>query len=55
MLTERQSQVFEDYIAAVQHRMKQDGKIKIYQDVLASLDAAEPEEAPQSQLPFPVK
>lgn len=54
MLTERQNQLFEDYIAAVQRRMKQDGKIKIYQDVLANLDAAEPEVGPPSQLPLPV-
>jgi peptidyl-prolyl cis-trans isomerase D len=55
MLTERQSHVFEDYIGAVQQRMKQDGKIKIYQDVLANIDASEPEVAPPSQLPFPVE
>ena len=29
MMSERQDQVFEDYIAGVQQRMKQDGKIKI--------------------------
>ncbi len=39
MMSERQDQVFEDYIAGVQQRMKQEGKIKIYEDVLAQLDA----------------
>ena len=46
MITERQNQVFEDYVAAVQQRMKKDGKIEIYPAVLAQLDemdaAAEP-------------
>ncbi len=44
MISERQDQLFEDYIAGVQQRMKQNGKIKIYQDVLAQLEepAAEP-------------
>jgi peptidyl-prolyl cis-trans isomerase D len=44
MISERQDQVFEDYIAGVQQRMKRDGKIKIYQDVLNQLEepAAEP-------------
>ena len=44
MISERQDQVFEDYIAGVQQRMKQDGKIEIYQDVMDQLEepAAEP-------------
>jgi peptidyl-prolyl cis-trans isomerase D len=41
MITERQDQVFEDYIAGVQQRMKQQGKIEINQDVLAQLDESE--------------
>src|SRR5215207_7345887 len=41
MLSERQEQVFEDYVAGVQQRMKRDGKIKIYQEVLAQLDEGE--------------
>ena len=40
MLSERQGQVFGDYISAVQEKMKRDGKIKIYEDVLLNLDAA---------------
>lgn len=46
MMGERQDQVFEDYIAAVQQRMKRDGKIKIYNDVLAQLEESEPAAEP---------
>jgi parvulin-like peptidyl-prolyl isomerase len=42
MLGERQNQVFGDYVAAVQERMKREGKIKIYDDVLASMEQDEP-------------
>ena len=44
MMSERQDQVFEDYIAGVQQRMKKDGKIQINQNVLDQLQepAAEP-------------
>jgi peptidyl-prolyl cis-trans isomerase D len=38
MISERQNQVFEDYVAGVQARMKSEGKIKIYDDVLATLE-----------------
>jgi peptidyl-prolyl cis-trans isomerase D len=41
LVSERQNQVFEDYIAGVTQRMKQSGKIEIYQDVLAQLDQSE--------------
>ena len=55
MLSARQNQVFDDYIVTVQRRMMQEGKIKIYQDVLASIEEAEPEIAtpPGSQFPIP--
>ena len=46
MLSTRQNQVYEDYISAVQQRMKQEGKIRVYQDVLAGLEESEPEVAP---------
>ena len=46
MMSERQDQVFEDYIAAVQQRMKQDGKIKIYKEVMAQLEEDEPSAEP---------
>lgn len=55
MLRARQNQVFEDYIAGVQQKMKQDGKIKIYEDVLKGLDeslpAAEPALPPGLNFP----
>jgi len=38
MVSSRQNQVFEDYIASVQRRMTEEGKIKIYQNVLATLE-----------------
>ena len=46
LLSERQNQVFEDYISAVEQRMRRDGKIKIYDDVLAQLDKSEPAAEP---------
>ena len=57
MMSERQDQVFEDYIAGVQQRMKQDGRIKIYGDVLAQLDEGEPAAEPglPAGLNFPTK
>ncbi|HEY6231847.1 MAG TPA: SurA N-terminal domain-containing protein [Pyrinomonadaceae bacterium] len=56
-LSAKQNQIYEDYITAVQQRMKRDGKIKIYADVLASLEESEPEVAPpgQGQFPLPTK
>ena len=55
-LRTRQSQIFEDYIGAVQQRMKQAGDIKIHQDVLTAMEAAEPQVAPgRPQFPqFPL-
>ena len=55
LLTERQNQVFDDYVAQVQRRLKNDGKIEIYKDVLATLEEEEPEAAPPTQFPFPTK
>ena len=40
---ERKNQVFEDYLANVQQRMKQDGDIKVYNDVLAQYQEAQPD------------
>lgn len=55
MLSGKQSQLFEDYISAVQQRMKQDGKIKVYKNVIADLEASEPEiSAPPPRPQFPV-
>ena len=57
MISERQDQVFEDYVAGVQQRMKQRGDIKIYDDVLAQLDESEPAAEPilPPGLNFPTK
>jgi peptidyl-prolyl cis-trans isomerase D len=56
LLTQRQTQVWDDYITRVQEDMKRAGKIKIYKEVLASMEEDEPAAAPpQSQFPFPVK
>ena len=56
MLRDRQAQVFEDYITAAQERMKREGKIQIYDKVLARLDAEEPRAQPLPNFPnFPVE
>jgi peptidyl-prolyl cis-trans isomerase D len=53
-LRDRRNQVFDDYINAIQSRMQNEGKIKVYEDVLAriadSQDAAAP---PRPRLPVP--
>lgn len=54
LVNERQDQLWEDYISGVQEKMKRDGKIKIYEDVLARLDANEAVEAPASLPNFPM-
>ncbi len=54
MLSTKQSQVFEDYISAVQQRMKQEGKITVNKDVIAELEASEPEIAPAPRPQFPI-
>ncbi|MGH8515475.1 MAG: hypothetical protein ACREV8_16350, partial [Gammaproteobacteria bacterium] len=41
--TERKNQVFEDYLSGVQQRMKQDGDIKIYTEVLDQYKEAQPD------------
>ena len=40
---DRKNQVFEDYLASVQQRMKQDGDIKVYTEVLAQYQEAQPD------------
>jgi peptidyl-prolyl cis-trans isomerase D len=54
MVSAKKSQLFEDYIAAVQQRMKQSGKIKIYQDVLANMEEDEPEVTSPGRPQFPL-
>lgn len=55
LLTERQNQVFDDYVAEVMARMKREGEIKIYDEVITQLDANLPAAAPQPQFPFPTQ
>jgi len=55
LLSERQNQVFEDYIAAVQRKMKDAGRIKIYTKVLEQMEEQEPVAAPRPQFPLPTK
>ncbi len=56
LLTERQTQLWDDYVTRIQEEMKRSGKIKIYKDVLTAMEENEPAAAaPQSQFPFPVK
>jgi peptidyl-prolyl cis-trans isomerase D len=56
LLTQRQTQLWDDYVTKLQEDMKRAGKIKIYKDVLATLEEDEPAAtAPQSRFPFPVK
>jgi len=52
LISERQNQVFEDYVASVQQKMKRDGKIKIYDDVLDTFPEEE-EPALPGGLNFP--
>jgi peptidyl-prolyl cis-trans isomerase D len=54
MISERQNQVFEDYVAGVMQRMKQDGDIKIYDNVLTELDQSEPAAEPMMPAGFPL-
>jgi peptidyl-prolyl cis-trans isomerase D len=54
-LTERKNQVFEDYLTAVRRGMEQNGKIKIYKDVLAGMrDEEAPEALPRQRPRLPV-
>jgi peptidyl-prolyl cis-trans isomerase D len=54
MLGERQNQVFDDYVAAVTQRLKEAGKIKIYTEVLNSMEEDEPVAAPPQRPQFPI-
>ncbi|HEY0430868.1 MAG TPA: hypothetical protein VGC61_03590, partial [Pyrinomonadaceae bacterium] len=56
MLSAKQNQIYEDYISAVQQRMKQEGRITIYNDVITNLEQNEPEVAPAPpQFPIPTR
>jgi len=55
MLRSRQEQVFGDYVASVVDRLKREGKIKIYKEVLSSIAEEEPAAMPQPRRPrFPI-
>ena len=47
MLKNRQDQVYEDYVAGAVARMKREGKVKIYTDILDSIEEDEPAPPPQ--------
>ncbi len=47
LMKDRQNQVFEDYIAATQARMKRDGKITIYNEVLTKMEEDQTAAAPR--------
>jgi hypothetical protein len=51
MLQQRQGQVFEDYIGNVEARMRREGAIKIYTDVLTRMEAEEPPAAAPPRMP----
>lgn len=58
MLQQKRGEVFNDYLSATRQRMETDGSIKIYDDVLAKLDATDqpvvptmPQGLPQGLLP----
>jgi peptidyl-prolyl cis-trans isomerase D len=53
MVSERQNQVFEDYVATIQEKMKRDGKIKIYEDALNALPEDDEPALPPGGLNFP--
>jgi peptidyl-prolyl cis-trans isomerase D len=53
-LTERKDQVFQDYLGAVKTRMEQAGKIKVYKDVMATIQEEEPEAQPRRQPQLPI-
>ena len=46
MLQQKRGAVFSDYLAAVRQRMEQSGDIKIYNDVIAKLDADSKDDTP---------
>jgi len=50
-LSERKNQVFDDYLNSVLARMKQEGTVKIYQDILDTVREEEPEAIPQRRQP----
>ncbi|HEX8176106.1 MAG TPA: SurA N-terminal domain-containing protein [Pyrinomonadaceae bacterium] len=52
-LSERRNQVFDDYINAIQVRMQREGKIKVYEDVLARMADSDPSAGQRPRIPIP--
>ncbi len=53
-MSDRKNQIFADYLNALSTRMKQDGSIKIYQEVFDGVREEEPEAAPPRRPQLPV-
>src|SRR5262249_45369190 len=53
-LSERKNQVFEDYLNYILGKMKQEGSIKIYKEVLDSVREEEPEALPPRRPQLPI-
>lgn len=51
--SQRENQVFNDYLAALQDRMKRDGDITVDQKLLDSLFEEDPQAAPRPRFPIP--
>jgi peptidyl-prolyl cis-trans isomerase D len=52
-LSERRNQVFDDYVNAIQARMQREGKIKIYEEVLARIAESDPSAGQRPRIPIP--
>ncbi|HEX8746913.1 MAG TPA: SurA N-terminal domain-containing protein [Pyrinomonadaceae bacterium] len=52
-LSERRNQIFDDYVNAIQSRMQREGKIKIYEDVLARMADSDPSAGQRPRIPIP--
>jgi hypothetical protein len=46
MLNQKRGQVFSDYVASVRRRMEEGGKIIIYNDAIAQIDALDVQQSP---------
>jgi peptidyl-prolyl cis-trans isomerase D len=52
-LSTRRNEVFDDYVNTIQARMMREGKIKIYEDVLARIADTGEAAAPRQRIPIP--
>lgn len=52
-LSERRNQIFDDYVNAIQARMQNEGKIKIYEEILARLAESDPAAGQRPRIPIP--